>query len=325
VYLLKLALRPWRLAPFSQVFSALAVGCLLTLMGFLFWMDQGLKPVLRHLSSEEVVTAYLDPSSSGASSGLTGGVSVGSSGEGKDDSHVTDAIRTIVGAHPTGDPESVEVKKIGVVQFVGKLKASYPELARELEGLGDEVDSIIPRYVTVSGVFAPGLLDKIRAIPGVESAESSRNRYGHIVSAFSSIRWIARAMAAGLAVALVTGLVLLSRMNNYFHRDTLTLLRLWGASSWSLRLPALLSGGAVGLMGGLIAGLGWMIWGTWLTGQIRILSPILREMPSPDLHLVAVLLVSGILIGVFSGLSSALWITPSSSGSSGAGGGETYG
>ena len=60
--LLKLALRPWRLAPYSQFFSAFAVAFLLLLAGLLFWMQQGLKPVLVRLQQEQVITAYLGPS-----------------------------------------------------------------------------------------------------------------------------------------------------------------------------------------------------------------------------------------------------------------------
>jgi hypothetical protein len=60
MYLLKLALRPWRLAVFSQFFSGIAVGFLLLMMGFLYWIEEGLKPVMEHLRKEQVVTAYLD-------------------------------------------------------------------------------------------------------------------------------------------------------------------------------------------------------------------------------------------------------------------------
>jgi hypothetical protein len=62
MYLLKLAFRPWRLAMLSQVFSAIAVGVLLLLVGFLFWMQQGLKTVLVRLQGEQVLTAYISSS-----------------------------------------------------------------------------------------------------------------------------------------------------------------------------------------------------------------------------------------------------------------------
>ena len=60
--LLKLSLRPWKLAPASHLFSSVAVGFLLLLVGFLFWMQTGLRPLVARLQGEQVVTAYLDPS-----------------------------------------------------------------------------------------------------------------------------------------------------------------------------------------------------------------------------------------------------------------------
>jgi cell division protein FtsX len=83
MYLLKLAVRPWRLAPFSQVFSALAVAFLLVLVGFLFWMQEGLRPVLTRLQGEQVITAYLRAEVPE-----------------KEESKIVDQIRVAVGAAP---------------------------------------------------------------------------------------------------------------------------------------------------------------------------------------------------------------------------------
>src|SRR2546423_1094766 len=127
MYLLKLSLRPWRLAPFSQLFSAIAVGFLLFLISFLLWMQQGLKPVLSRLQGEQVVIAYLDRSV-----------------ERKDEERIVDQIQLSLGAHP-----SIEVKLVNSNQFVGMLKAQYSELGRELEDLGPEMDQIVPRYISI--------------------------------------------------------------------------------------------------------------------------------------------------------------------------------
>ena len=46
----------------NQLVSAFAVGILLLLGGGLMWMRMGLAPVVERLTSEEVITAYIDPS-----------------------------------------------------------------------------------------------------------------------------------------------------------------------------------------------------------------------------------------------------------------------
>ena len=59
MYLLKLSLRPWREAPFSQLVTVFTVGFLLFLVVFLYWTEKGLDRVVSRLESEQVVTAYL--------------------------------------------------------------------------------------------------------------------------------------------------------------------------------------------------------------------------------------------------------------------------
>lgn len=277
MFLLKLALRPWRQAPLSQMFTAFAVGLLLLLIGFLFWMERGLRPVLVRLQNEQVVTAYLDPSM-----------------EKKDEARIVDTIRTSVGAH-------AEVRMVDTRGFLGELKEHYPELSRELEDLGTEMNSIIPRYVTIAGMLGPNAGDQIKAVPGIEGVDSSKDRYQHIVGAFSALRWVAKLLIIGLCVALFTGLIHLAKMNSQLHQEAIALMRLWGAGAFSLRAPALLSGLWVGLLGGGVACVGWIVAGRWLGLQIRTLSPMLGEMPQPSPFLGAALLGAGILIGALAG------------------------
>jgi cell division protein FtsX len=279
---LRLSLRPWRLAPLSQVFSAVAVGFLLLLAGFLFWMERGLKPVVHRLEREQVITAYLDPAV-----------------DAKDEGALVDSIRTAVGAH-------AEVKLVGAPQFVADLRAQYPELARELEDLGGELGAVVPRFVSATGVLPGPALDRVRAIKGVEAAESSRERHQHVVGAFVALRWVARLLVAGLCLALFTGLLHLARMNSYLHQDALALLRLWGAGGVALRAPALVSGLGVGILGGLVALLAWVTGGVWLAGQLRALSPMLRDLSLPSANLGLALLFVGAALGVLAGALSRI-------------------
>lgn len=277
MYLLKLALRPWRLAPLSQIFSGIAVGFLLLLVGFLFWMQNGLKGVLVRLQGEQVITAYLD-----------------NSVENKNEEKIVDAAREALGPTP-------EIKLVNTSLFIKHLRAQYPDLSRELEDLGQETNQIVPRYVSISGILPDSAIEKIKVIPGIEHAESSKDRYHHIVGAFSALRWVARILMAGICLALLTGLIHLSRMNAYLHKDALSLLHFWGAGSATLASPSILSGISVGLLGGVIAWSGWITIGVWLARHVRSISTILKGMPPVHPHLAFALLVLGAIIGLFAG------------------------
>jgi cell division protein FtsX len=164
-YLFKLSIRPWKRSPYSQIFTSLAVGVLLFLASFLFWMQWSLSPVIDRLQHEQVITAYLD-------------TSVEPSAE----TTIVDSIRTSVGAH-------AEIQMVQPEQFIAHLKNDYPELSRELEDLGPEVTTVVPRYVSVSGILPDSSLDDVKSVHGVQSAESSKDRFQTVIGAFRALKW----------------------------------------------------------------------------------------------------------------------------------------
>jgi cell division protein FtsX len=279
--LLRVALRPWRLAPYSQFFSAFAVAFLLLLSGLLFWIQQGLNPVLTRLEQEQVITAY-----------------VNSSVAPTDENKVIDQIQVALGSHA----ERVDIKLVQPEQFVEEIKQTYPDLGHELEDLGPETSTIVPRYITISGLMIDSAIDRIRSIPGIESADSSRDRNRSVIGAFMTLRWVAKVLSAGLCLALFTGLIHLARTNSYIHRDAVALLRLLGGDGMQLQLPGILSGVCVGALGGALALGSWVSIGIWLSAQVKHLSPILRSMPAANpLHGI-VLMVLGVAIGLMAGM-----------------------
>jgi len=287
MYLLKLAIRPWRLAPFSQLFSGLAVGFLLLLIGFLFWIEQGLKPVLARLEGEQVITAYLDSTVSGGNEKV-----------------VVDKIRIALGAEST--THGPEVKFVNSTQFIGFIKDRYPNLGRELEDLGQEMEQVVPRYISVSGLLPDTLLEKVKNISGIEFAESSKDRYKQTVGAFSALRWVVRILMVGIGLSLLTGLIQLSRLNAYLQRDSLHLLKLWGADNPTLLAPGLISGLLLGLFGGGIALGGWILLGHGLVRHVRSLSALLKGMPLVSSEFKFSLLAIGAAMGIFAGMLGTL-------------------
>ena len=280
MYLLKLSLRPWRRSPFSQVFTSIAVGVLLFLAGFLFWMQRSLSPVIDRLQNEQVITAYLDPAL-----------------DPQDEPHVVDMIRTTLGSHAQADVELVQSEK-----FIQHLNGEYPELARELEDLGSEMKTIIPRYVSISGVLPANTVGEVRQIRGVQAAESSTDRFQNVIGAFRALKWIATLLTLGLALALTTGLIHLGRTNAYLHQDASALMKLMGASQGALRTPGLVSGFFVGLFGGALAAGAWMSVGVSMTHHVRSLTPMLRYMPESTPSFGLVLVAIGVMLGGFSGV-----------------------
>ena len=287
MYLVKLALRPWRLATFSQVFSSLAVGVLLLLIGFLFWMQQGLKSVLTRLHSEQVMTAYLNSS-------------VVEGEEGK----VILAIKNLL-----DDQKNAEVKFVGTQEFLKSLKKQYPDLAKELESLGEDRNQVVPRFISVSGMFPSSLSESIKRVNGVESVESSKDRYKYVIGILQTLRWVLRILIGGVSLSLLTGLIHLSKMNAYLHQEALSLLKFWGASRAVLVLPGMFSGLLVGILGGALAYGGWATVGLSLARHVRSLSSLLKTLPVSEPHAAVILILVGGAMGQLAGTLGAFMAT----------------
>lgn len=272
----------------TQVMSTLSTAFLLILAGLMMWVQDGLKPVLRHLQGEQVITAYIQPD-----------VKTG------EESKIIDSIRTSLGAHPASASQEASVRFFDTTQFTQQIKTRYPELAQELEELGPEAASVVPRFISITGVLADGALADIRSIPGIETAETSKDRYLPVIGAFVGVRRMAKLLLIGISLALLTGLLHLARMNDPLLRDALSLLKLWGASGWTLRVPGLVSGLSVGLAGGAVAALVWIWVGSEACAQVIALSPVLKMMPPSPQGLAGTLLSVGAALGLISG--SGIW------------------
>ena len=281
MFILKLALRPWRQSPFNQIFSFFSLGVLLFFGSFLFWIQDSMGPVISQLQTDQVWTAYLKPSVLR-----------------KDEDHVVDSIKIALGAAAVRD---TEVQLTTMDQFVDQLKVQYPDLVQELLNVGTDAEQIIPRYVTIAGSLPKALYPVIKALPEIENVATSEHRFKHTIGAFITIRWIVRLLFLGLTLVALVGLMHLARLHQIHFSETLSLLKLWGASGVTLKLPALISGLVIGVLGGLFAAITWSILGGTLVTHVKSFSPVFKTMSHP-ITLGFGVLILGIILGALSSL-----------------------
>jgi cell division protein FtsX len=281
MYLIRLAGRPWRRSFWSQLSASGAVGLLLILAAGLLSLQRGLGPVVVRLEQSQVLTAYLDSQVTAA-----------------EEAQTLDRIRLKLGS------SARDVRLVGAEQFLTEIRANYPELVKELEALGDELPAVVPRYVSVEGVFRDNPTQALKSVPGIQGVDTSRDRYRAVIGAFHAFRKLSGVLASGLAIALLTGLILLARMNHQLLEDSLSVLHFWGASAMSLRVPPLLAGFSVGALGGAWAALAWWAGAPSVHAQLVSLSPVLSGLDSPPRISVALMLLAA---GALSGALSGAW------------------
>lgn len=276
---IRLGLRPWRTAPMTQAVSSLAVGFLMLLMGILVWLEDGIKTVVHRLSTENVITAYLESTLPAEKEG-----------------QVIDAIKSVVGS------QAAQVEFVDQARFLDEIKTPYPGLYRELETLGNDARMVTPKYVSAVGRFSKSTLTQVQSLSGVEFAESSENRHTQIVGAFKTLRTVLRFLILGITLVLLGGLVQLVRLNSHLHQDVLSMMKLWGAKQLSLKAPMIVSGAIVGFWGGAVAAVTWLFVGTWVGVELRSLTPMLGDLPAAHPGLSVALWAAALALGTLSGL-----------------------
>jgi cell division protein FtsX len=281
MYSLKLALRPWRLSPLSQWMSAMTLGILLFLFSFLGWFSNALDPILAKLSSDQVLTAYLD-------------VAEGTSGE-----KITDQIKIQLGSSAN------RVEYVNSDGFISELGKLYPDLAREVSSLGQEMKVIAPEYVSIRGQMDPQQVEKIKGIKGVESIDSSIERFKPISESLMTTQFVSRLFLVAALFGLLTVLFLMSRLNASIHQEARRLIYQLGGTRLQARIPQVFHQTFLGVLGGLIAATAWLFSQSFWVHKIQAFSPYFRDLAPASSGSTFWVIAMGAILGFLSG-----WMNP---------------
>lgn len=285
MHTLRLAMRPWRQSPLQQAFMILGVGGALFFAGILNRIHADIAPVMERIQSDLLWTLYVKPDVAA-----------------RDEAALVDTVRTTVGS------SARRVELVTKEQFLERLAPKYPELAEEIAHLGTDLDTIVPRVITVEGRIGESALAQIRGLPTIEKVENSRDRFAQALQAFRSMSWLTRGLALGLV-----GLVFLllwqgARVHAYVLKDAVGVLRQWGASAFGAALPEIFSSVMLGAAGGLVAAIGWMSLSGFVLGLLKTLAPALAmgQGGGADFETAALLLAVGAGLGLLSTLVAKL-------------------
>jgi len=278
---IKMALRPWKLAPLSQWLSAMTLGILLFVFCFLSWFSSALNPVLARLSSDQVVTAYLDTSE-------------GTSGE-----KISDQIKLQLGSSAS------RVDHVNSAEFLTELSKIYPDLAREVSSLGQDMKMIAPEYVTIRGQISRNQLENLKRLKGVDSVDSSVERFKPIFESLQTTQWITRIFLAAVLFGLFTVLFLMSRLNASIHQNGRKLIYQLGGSRLQAKFPQVFHQTLLGVIGGILASSAWLLSQSAWIHKIQTFSPYFRDLAPAQASSTIVVLAVGAIMGFLSG-----WMNP---------------
>ncbi len=249
MFTLKLALRPWKLQPLSQILSFSTLSVLLLLAGFFASLAHSLPGVRRNLEGDQIASIFVDPA-----------IEPGQLGA------IRDQIRTSAGS-------ALRVDYVDSNAFLEAMARDQPELAKEISTLGSEKEWIVPKHFSIRGTIGDPWIEKIRTIPGVESVAFSARRFKPIVENIAAMEWLSRVLFAAIVLTMVAVLALLGRLNASVFSEAETIVAQMGGATWEARLPSRLSPILLAVSAGGVASLLYLKLNPWFTSKMATLSP----------------------------------------------------
>lgn len=274
---LKLGLRSWRSAPVALILQAVLSGVFGFASGLFFWFQTELGPMIERLKTEQVITAFI-------ASGVPQDHEV----------ELVDSIQTSLSA---ANFKGFTIEKVGAEQFIKKLDQSHPRLAQEIRNLGDEAVDLVPRTISVSGVFSKSPLPLIQGIPGIDSTETSLNRYQAIAESFEFLK----AVMLGLGILALLGWAMLttqaSRLFRVHFQEIRSWIELMGAGRIQTLTPPFVHTLSFALLTGMTAALLLKISSAAVVSRIQWLSPTLASITTPSSSWFLMTFGCGLLLG----------------------------
>lgn len=283
MFALKLALRPWRLQPLSQILTFCTLSVLLLLAGFFASLATALPEVRKSLEGDQIASVFLEPSA-----------------EPVNLKSFRDQIKISLGSSAA----AVKTEFVDGDAFLSNLSENQPDLAKEVAALGNEKEWITPRHFALRGPIGEKAIERLRAIPGVETVSYSAQRFKPIVDNLTAISWLSRVLFSAILLTMVAVLILLGRLNVATFAEAEGIVSQMGGSHWQARFPAhlnpmLLSSGA-----GLMAALIFLKLNPWFLAKMATLSPFFSELSPASSVSPPFLLGIGLLMGAVAFLFS---------------------
>lgn len=283
MHLVKFMFRAWKRAFPVQALSVLALSFSLVALSMSIFLERSISPVVDRIKNEQVVTVY-----------------VKAGDDSKPAAAIADAIRISIGS------QAIRVQAGEPAQFLRDIAVQNAELARQIQGLGPEMNNLLPRYVTLHGRVTLEQIRKIDALSGVERIESSKDRYRPIIESFSSIRKIVLSAEAGFALLIFLIIAYIAQVNAHLQKDVASLLRHWGGTPFQARLPTLLSCAFTGLVTGVVAAAIWALLQPVVLTQIRGFSPVFADISGPVASTGFLIVASATVLASVAGLVQSI-------------------
>ena len=247
----------------------------LVMLGFVALLTLNVNRALAQLESQVEVAAFLR--------------------DGADALQVLDSVQAL--------PEVREATVVSKRQVLEEMTHAYPYVKDAADLAGNPFPDTV--RLRVSHVIDTGkVAGAVSRLPGVESVEYGAGYVSAAARVLNAVRLAGYALVALLLIGTLLNMLSAVRVAMFARRSEIGVMRLLGATRGFIRLPYLIEGVALGLLGGLIAG-ALLYPGYWaLLGRLSALVPSLPLVRDPIFlwQLLGTLCLLAVLVGLLGSL-----------------------
>jgi cell division transport system permease protein len=157
----------------------------------------------------------------------------------------------------TTQPEVASLRFVSKEQALTDFRAQFPSEHRLLEGLGDNplpasfVITMAPHFRSSAAVKK--WTERVKSMPVITDVQYNRDWIDNLASIARYFEIGALAVGMILAAASITIIASTIRLALFARRDEIEILRLIGATSAFIKIPYLVEGAVLGLLGGALS------------------------------------------------------------------------
>ncbi len=155
------------------------------------------------------------------------------------------------------DPGVQALVYVSKEQALADFRTQFPEESHLLQGLGENplpasfIITLAPAYRSPDAVRR--WADRLKSAPGVEQVQYSRDWIDNLNTIVGYLELAAVGIGTVLSAASVTIIASTIRLTLYARRDEIEIMRLIGATGSFIKIPYLIEGAMLGVMGGAVS------------------------------------------------------------------------
>ena len=175
-----------------------------------------------------------------------------------------DATSSLDPIHELFQDQKVSFEELKTDEVLQKMEAEEPEIAQTVRSIGNEGLQLMPRLVTVRGIFPEAIVEKIKMMTEVYRVDMSPVHHARLLNFFEHLHIELKLTVFLILFLIFVQLLAFQRLQRRDLSEVNQNLSAWGVDGFQAKLPAFFSLLFLSASAFLISGVEWVVFQKWI-------------------------------------------------------------